>query len=139
MRVDCENLSPLAIIVGLLVSQALSAIFAFALVIAFLIVYGNKVMVAFFDYGSSIALTLALGLLATAGGGYASAMLPRKALINAILVGVITLAVNIGLWAWSDYIYAMDFRWMLALSALLTIPAAGLGGWLGLKQFGEDR
>ncbi len=128
-----RDFSPLAITLGLLASQALAACFAFALVIGTLFTYGNKAMVAFFEYGSMIALTLALGLLATGFGGYVSMLAPKKALINAVGVGVATLALNLGFMLLIDFKYGIGFRWMLVANALLTIPVAALGGYLFLR------
>lgn len=128
------NLSVLAIVVGLLASQALAACLAFAMVIAFLFIYGNKAMVAFFEYGSSIALSLFVGLLATAFGGYVAMLTPKKALVNALFVGVLTLALNLGLWLLTDFRYGIEFPAMLITAALLTVPAALFGGWLYLRQ-----
>ncbi len=134
MRLTFDNLSPLAILVGLLASQALAASLALALVICFLFIYGNAVLVAFFEYASSIALTLFIGLLATAFGGYVAMLTPKKALVNALLVGVLTLALNLGLWFGTDIGYGIEFPLMLIAAALLTVPAALLGGWLYLRQ-----
>ncbi len=125
-----KQLSPLAIVVGLLASQALAACLALALVICMFMTHGNRALTAFFEHGPSIALTLALGLLTTGFGGYVSMMTPKKSLINAIGVGVVTFALNVWIFVLIGHGYAVDHRWLLWLNALLTVPAAALGGYL---------
>ena len=76
----------------------------------------------------------ASGLLTTVFGGYVALLTPKKALVNALLVGVLTLALNLGLWFGTDIGYGIEFPLMLIAAALLTVPAALLGGWLYLRQ-----
>ena len=123
-----EKISPLGIFLGVLAAQGASYVFAFVFAIACILIYGNKVLVAFFEYPSSIAITLGLGLLATAIGGFVAVAVTKKSIVNAIICGVLTLVISVAFLYAIDFKYAYDYRWMLVLSLLLTIPSAYLGG-----------
>ena len=129
-----QNVSILSITVGFLISQAISAILAFVMVICFFYIYGNKVLVAFFEYPSSIVLTTLIGLLATGIGGYTCMLLPKKSIINPVIFGALTLALNFWLWKFTGYRYGSDHQWILIVAAVLTIPVAAIGGFTFLRK-----
>ena len=123
-----KKLSPLGIVVGVLVTQGASYVLGFAFAIACLIIYGNKALVAFLEYPSSIAITFGLGLLATALGGFIAVALGKMSIINATICGALTLIISLAFLYAMDFKYVQDYRWMLALGLFLTIPSAHLGG-----------
>ena len=123
-----KKLSPLGIVVGVLVTQGASYILGFSFAMACLIIYGNKVLVAFLEYPSSIVITLGLGLVSTALGGFIAVAIAKSFIINATICGALTLAVSLAFLYAMDFKYAEDYRWILALGLFLTIPSAHLGG-----------
>ena len=123
-----RKISPLGILVGLLVSQIVSVLAGIVLLVVFLFVYGNKVLVAFFEYPSSIVITMVLRLLSIFIGGYCSMLLSKKALINPFIVGVVSLVSNVWLMVLIDFKYGNDYFGLLIFSAILVIPSSVLGG-----------
>ncbi|MGB3611216.1 MAG: hypothetical protein WA987_12635 [Cellvibrio sp.] len=118
-----------SVIAGFLVSQGVGCALAVLLVIGLLFAYGNSVMVAF-EYPSSIAITLLLTLFAIAIGGYVAMVVAKKGLVNSALVGGVSLAANVLLMHYTDYIYGADHTWLLIAAAILMIPASLAGGYL---------
>jgi hypothetical protein len=132
-----EKISLLGIILGVLASQGVSYAFAFIFAIICLLIYGNKALVAFIEYPSSIAITLGLGLVSTAIGGFIAMAIAKKSIINAIICGILTLLISVFFLYAIEFKYANDYKWMLVLSLLLTIPSAYLGGYVFLKMHNE--
>ena len=129
-----KQVSPVSIIVGLLVAQGVSASLAMVMVFGFALVYGNKVMVAIFEYTSSVVTASAIGLLSMLIAGYSCMLLPRPAMVNPLIVGSLTLALNIWVWVLLDGIYGSEHQWIMLITAILTIPSAMLGGYIGIKK-----
>jgi len=119
-----------SVIAGFLVSQVASFALATFLVIVFLFVYGNRVMVAMFEYPSSIAVTLLLTLLAIALGGYVAMAIAKEGLVNSLLVGLVSLATNALLMHYTGYVYAEAHNWLLVAAGVLMVPASLGGGYL---------
>jgi len=125
-----ERVSPLGIVLGVLATQGTSYVLGFVFAIACLLVYGNKAMVAFLEYPSSVAITLGLGLVSTAIGGFVAVAIAKRSIVNAVVCGALTLVISVAFLYAMDFKYATDYRWMLALSLFLTIPSAYLGGYV---------
>lgn len=120
------------ILIGVLASYVVSSVFGFLFAIACVLIYGNKFLVAFFEYPSSIAITLFLGLVSTSIGGFTALAVGKKSIVNAVICGVLGLFFSVAILYAMDFKYATNYQWMLAFSLLLTIPSAYLGGYLYL-------
>lgn len=129
-----QKIDIFGILIGVLASHVASSVFGFLFAIACLLVYGSKFLVAFFEYPSSIAITLGLGLVSTSIGGFTAVAVGKKSIVNAVICGVLGLFLSIAILYAMDFKYATNYQWMLALSLLLTIPSAYLGGYLYLAN-----
>ncbi len=126
-----KRISPLGIFLGVLATQGASYVFGFVFAIACFIIYRNQAFVAFLEYPSSIAITLGLGLVSTAIGGFIAVVVSQNnSLVNAIICGAFTLVISIIFLYVIDFKYAISYRWMLMLYLFLTIPSAYLGGYV---------
>ena len=125
-----KDISPLGIIVGLFAIQAVSMTVSIGLIILFFFMYDTSVMVAVFEYPLPIAMTMLLTLLSISLGGYCSMLFTKKTFINPFLVGLISLILNVWLLSLIDFKYAVDYRWLLVVTALLIIPSSLFGGYL---------
>lgn len=125
-----KRVKVVSVIVGLIGSQVVSFTMAIFLVIAFLLLCGNSVLVAFFEYPSSIAITLFLTLLGVATGGYIAMAVAKEGMINPFLVGLVSLVLNAWLMHYTEYVYAANHPWLLIVAATLIVPASVGGGYL---------
>ncbi len=129
-----KRVNVLSVTAGLIASQAASFIMAIFLIIAFLFVYGNSVLVAFFEYPSSIAITLFLTLLGVAAGGYIAMAVAKEGMVNSFLVGLVSLVLNAWLMHYTNYVYAANHFWLLIATAILIVPASLAGGYLHQRK-----
>jgi hypothetical protein len=125
-----KDISPTSIFLGMLLSQVVSAMAAMAFVMLLFFVYGNKMLVAFFEYPSSILITIFFTWISTFIGGYCCMLLSKKALVNPFIVGFLSLLLNLWLMYLVDFKYGGDYIWMLIIAAILIIPSAVLGGYV---------
>jgi hypothetical protein len=131
------NLSPSGILLGVLATQVASYVFGFVILLVCLAVFGTGVLVAFFENPAVIAVTLLSYLLSGGIGGYVALLPETKSTINAIIVGMITLAFSTLLHWFIDFKYAIGHEWMLTLSWMLTIPCAYFGGRVYISRYGR--
>ncbi|MFT6098801.1 MAG: hypothetical protein ACJAYF_001344 [Arenicella sp.] len=124
-----KDINPMSIFLGMLLSQVAAATAAIALIILFFLVYGNEVLVAFFEYPSSILITIFFTWLSIFIGGYCSMLLSKKALVNPLIVGVLNLLLNLWFMYLIDFKYGGDYAWMLIIAVILIIPSSLLGGY----------
>lgn len=129
-----KDINLVSILVGSIATQAISAFLALIFVIACFFVYGNNAMVAALEYPSSIAVTMLISLAAVFLGGFITMLISNKSLNNTLLVGLLYLFLNIVFLYSIDFVYAQNYRWMLVLTAVLTIPATVLGGYVYKKN-----
>jgi hypothetical protein len=122
------KLSPSGIALGVLAAQVASYAFGFVISMGCLAVFGSGVLVAFFEDPVVIAITLFSYLVSTAIGGFVSLLPENKSTVNAIIVGILTLALSTLFHWFIDFKYAIGNEWMVTLSWMLTIPVAYLGG-----------
>jgi hypothetical protein len=122
------KLSLSGIVLGVLAAQVAAYVFGFIIILACLAVFGSGVLVAFFENPVVIAITLLSYLVSTGIGGYVSLLPEDKSTINAIIVGILTLAISTLFHWYIDFKYAIGHEWMVTLSWMLTIPVAYLGG-----------
>lgn len=129
-----KKISPLSILVGLLAVQGAGIIMVICMVICFFFIYGNKVLVAFLEYSSSIVITMILTLFSIFIGGYISMLFNKKSIINPFIIGLLSLAINTWFLYVLDFKYGKDHIWMLIITGILTIPSAIFGYYVYNRQ-----
>lgn len=125
-----KDISPMSIFLGMLLSQIVSAMAAILLTMLLFFVYGNKMLVAFFEYPSSILITIFFTCLSIFIGGYCCMLLSKKTLVNPFIVGLLNLLLNFWFMYLIDFKYGGDYAWMLFIAATLIIPSSILGGYV---------
>jgi hypothetical protein len=128
------TLSLSGIVLGVLAAQAASYVFGFAISLACLALFGTDALVAFFENPVVIGITLLSYLVSTGIGGYVALLPTNKSAINAVIVGILTLAISTLLHWYIDFKYAIGSEWMLTLSWMLTIPSAYIGARIYLLK-----
>jgi hypothetical protein len=133
------KLSLSGIVLGVLAAQAASYVFGFVISMVCLAVFGSGVLVAFFEHPVVIAITLLSYLVSTVIGGYVSLLPENKSTVNAIIVGILTLALSTLFHWFIDFKYAIGHEWMVTLSWMLTIPCAYLGGRIYMARYSRQQ
>jgi hypothetical protein len=134
------KLSLSGIVLGVLAGQVASYVFGFVISLVCLAVFASEVLVAFVENPVVIAITLVSNLVATGIGGYVSLMPVNKSAVNALIVGILTLAISTLFHWFIDFKYAVGHEGMLTLSWMLTIPAAYVGGRVYMARYsGQQR
>ncbi|MFO6421938.1 hypothetical protein [Motilimonas sp. KMU-193] len=124
-----EKLSPVAIIIGLLISQAVVMVLIWPLIFGLFYVYEGSFFVAFFEYPAAIAATIVVSLIAVICGGYGAMLTANKHQINAIMFGGMTIVLNFLVLYAIDFKYATGHQWLLIVAGMLVIPCAQLGAY----------
>lgn len=133
-----KKISPLGIILGILAAQVSSYALASSFAILCMLIYGNKVLVALLEYPSSIAVTLIIGVISAATGGFVAVSIAKKSLINALICGAFTLCISLAFLYAVDFKYANHYTWMLVLGLLLITPSAYLGGYIFMATHNNE-
>lgn len=128
-----ERLSPIAIIIGIIISQTVAMVLVWPLIIALFYIYQGSIMVAFFQNPSVIIATMLVSLITIICGGYGSMLATKKYHLNSAIFGAITLALNVLALYAIEFKYAVGHEWILVITGMLIIPSALMGSYLYKK------